>query len=104
MFGVVLYEKQNFIITTARGGYVVYNKEKPFEDGHTHLKKFSSCKSAIYLALNKQIPKGNNVYFLDSLIRISTDKNYINRLFQRIVHLKCGRKVYTNKKRGGRKL
>ena len=75
--GRLFYNKGNFIILAVRRGYVVYNTEKEFNKGHTHLRNFKSAKNAIYFVINKNIPKESGLYFLTSLLRISSDEAYI---------------------------
>ncbi|CAH2211852.1 hypothetical protein [Tepidibacter aestuarii] len=79
MFSKV-YEKKEFIIFPIKKGYVVYNLKKDFSNGHTHLRNFNSAKMAIDLVVNKKIPKSTNFYYLTSLIRISQDEDYINKI------------------------
>ena len=74
------YIKKNFIIIKVKNGYIVHNTEKIFEDGHTHLKSFKASKTAIDLVLNGKIPRSTNFYYLESLIRLSKDTKYINKI------------------------
>ena len=74
------YIKKNFIIIKVQNGYIVHNTEKNFEDGHTHLKSFKASKTAIDLVLNGKIPRSTNFYYLESLIRLSKDTKYINKI------------------------
>ena len=76
----LVYIKKNFIINKVSNGYIVINTNKQFEDGHTHLKSYKASKTAIDLVINRKIPKSTNFYYLESLIRISEDKNYIKKL------------------------
>lgn len=79
--GNEVYQKKNFsIIKIDRSGYIVINKNKDFEEGHTHLKSFKTAKMIVDLALNKLIPNHLSQYLLISLIRISEDLEYINKL------------------------
>jgi hypothetical protein len=73
----VRYKKKEFIIFSVRNGFIVYNTKKEFKEGHTHLNNFKACKNAIYFVLNRKIPKDKSKYYLNSLKRISNDKNYI---------------------------
>lgn len=96
----LVYIKNNFIITKVENGYIVINTSKEFKKGHTHLKSFKASKTAIDLVLNKKIPKSTNFYYLESLIRLSDNEAYIekiNSLMQ--VRKQKGRKsVYVIKK------
>lgn len=75
-----IYERKEFIIFQVKEGYIVYNTKKEFEGGHTHLKHFEAAKTAIDLVINKKIPKSTDGYYLASLIRLSDDDNYINKI------------------------
>ena len=75
----LVYIKKHFIITKVQNGYIVYNTDKEFEKGHTHLKSFKASKTAIDLVLNSKIPRSTNFYYLESLIRLSSDKKYIEK-------------------------
>ena len=62
--------------------YIVHNTNKPFEDGHTHINNFNTAKYLAYLIAYKRMPKNNHLsfYLIDSLIRLSDDNKYINKL------------------------
>ncbi|HBF0312723.1 hypothetical protein KWW45_11325 [Clostridioides difficile] len=75
-----IYERKEYIIIKVRNGYIVYNTNKIFEEGHTHLKCYNAAKTAIDLAIKKKIPRSHSLYFLTSLIRISNDINYIKNI------------------------
>ena len=71
---------KDFIIFNAGNGYVALNINKPFKNGHTHTNKHSIAMILCKLASRKQMPKSRNKRFAESLIRISDDMDYINRL------------------------
>ncbi len=71
-----IYKKNEYIIIKVRNGYIVYNTNKIFGEGHTHLKYYNAAKTAIDLAIRKKIPRSYSMYFLESLIRISDDISY----------------------------
>lgn len=70
------------IYSNKKGGYIIHNTRKPFEIGHTHLNNYNTAKYITHLALYKKIPKNNHlsIYLIDSLIRISDDVKYINKM------------------------
>ena len=63
--------------------YIIHNTKKPFHEGHTHINNFNTAVYLINLALHKSVPNRNLKYFIHSLIRISTDKEYINKLMDK---------------------
>lgn len=75
-----IYERKEFIIFKVREGYIVYNVKKNFQEGHTHLRHFEAAKTAIDLVIRKKIPKSTHGYYLTSLIRLSKDDAYINKI------------------------
>lgn len=75
-----IFERKEFIIFQVKEGYIAYNTKKAFEEGHTHLKHFNAAKKAIDLVISKKIPKSTNVYYLTSLIRLTNDDNYVEKI------------------------
>lgn len=79
-----IFERKEFIIFQVKEGYVVYNTKKDFEEGHTHLKHFNAAKNAIDLVISKKIPKSTNVYYLTSLVRLTNDEKYEEKITELI--------------------
>jgi hypothetical protein len=79
-----IYEKREFIIFQVKDGYIIYNTKKNFQEGHTHLRHFEAAKTAIDLVIKKKIPKSTDAYYLTSLIRISEDNSYIEKIHELI--------------------
>lgn len=75
-----VYEKNEFIIIQVKNGYIAYNTKKAFEEGHTHLRCFTSAKTAIDLVIRKKVPRSTDKYYLTSLIRLSEDIVYIKKI------------------------
>ncbi len=82
-----VYSRKEYIILAVKKGYIVYNINKPFDKGHSHLRSFSMAKTIIENCINKRTPKTNNLYLLESHIRISTDKKYI-KLVEELIEAK----------------
>lgn len=82
----LVYTKKNFKVFYSKEhkNYIVYNMKKPFQEGHTHLQKYEQTQYAIDCVLKNKIPKKTNKYFLVSLLRLTKDKKYMERL-QRII-------------------
>ena len=76
-----VYEKEHFIILKVRSGkkigYIAYNTNKEWEDGHTHLESFNMAKTMIDNVIRHKKPKTKNIYLLNSHIRLSDDPKYI---------------------------
>lgn len=73
---VLLYKKREFRIYGNNDEYIIHNSKKEFSEGHTHINNYKTAKWLIDLAIHKSIPNRKKRYFLESLIRISTDNTY----------------------------
>ena len=81
---VLLYKKREFRIYGNHNEYIIHNSKKEFSEGHTHVNNYKTAKWLIDLAIHKSIPNRKKRYFLESLIRISTDNTYRNSLKREI--------------------
>lgn len=61
---------------------------------HTHMKSRSACENIIKNVIHKKIPNNVGNYYLSSLIRVSIDERYNDRVQQLIDFRKLGRKQY----------
>ena len=75
-----VFERKEYIILAVKKGYVVYNRNKDFDEGHSHIYGFDVAKTVIDNCIRKKMPKTRNLYLLSSHIRISTDDKYINMI------------------------
>lgn len=71
-----IYERKEYIILKVKKGYIVYNTKKVFENGHTHLQSFEMSKTIIDNSIRKKRPKTNNIYLIESHIRVTNDSKY----------------------------
>ena len=76
-----VYEKEHFIILKVKSGkkigYIAYNTNKEWEEGHTHLESFNMAKTIIDNVIRHKKPKTKNLYLLYSHKRLSDDPRYI---------------------------
>lgn len=82
---MTLYKRKNFKIygtVSSDEGYLIVNENKEFEQGHSHINNYKLAKHIIDLAINHKIPRNDKTFIIDSLIRISSDKDYVRRLSQ----------------------
>ena len=80
---VLVYRNKNYYIySNMHNGYILYNKNKKFKDGHTHINNFNTAKYIAHLSLYKLKPKKNHLsnYLFESLIRVSDDSTYIQMI------------------------
>lgn len=73
-----IYKKENYIVVPIENKFIVININKVFKDSYTNVKNIGVARLLIDLAITKELPR--NPYFVDNLIRISVDKNYIKEL------------------------
>lgn len=77
-----IYQSINYKIYRANNGFIIHNICKSFVEGHTHVQKYDTCMVIIKLLKNKALPKSRSMYFLKSLLRLSDDDKYSNKLKQ----------------------
>lgn len=86
-----VYTKRSFHIYRIENDFIVYNTNKTFKQGHTHLKSFNSAQYVIDLVLYKDIPHDLDIYRLRSLVRLAEDEEYIVKV-QELIDTKVERK------------
>lgn len=79
-----IYRRREFIIFRSRGCFIVQNVSKHFKQGHTHLRSFTQAKRAIDLCIAEKVPQNSSIYYLKSLLRLSKNKKYEDRLLELI--------------------
>lgn len=82
-----IYQRKQYIILDVKKGYIIYNAEMSFLKAHTHVRSYRVAKTIINNCIMKKTPKTNNLYLLESHIRISTDKKYI-KLVEELIEAK----------------
>lgn len=92
-----VFERKEYIILQVKKGYIIYNQNKSFSTGHTHIRSYTVAKTIIDNCINRKRPKTKNIYLLESHIRISTNEKYINLLKELIENNKTKEK-YVNEK------
>lgn len=83
----MIYSKGGYNIYRSRYkkcGYIIHNSRKEFKNGHTHIESFRVAKEIVDSVIEEKIPNHFSIYFLISLIRISDDEEYIERINKRI--------------------
>ena len=87
-----MYERKEYIILAVKKGYVVYNTEKPFAIGHSHIYGFNTAKTVIDNCIKKKMPKTRNLYLLSSHARVSNDEKYI-RLVKELIEIRKSKDI-----------
>lgn len=84
MGGRIVYSKKNMRIYRINpNAFIVHNENKDFKSGHTHINNYNTAKYILNLVYHSSIPqKKISNYLLESIIRLSTDKYYIEQIKQ----------------------
>lgn len=100
----IIYEKEQYVVWEDCGGYVVWNTDKNFHKGHTHLESFTRVKEVIDSMLEFNFPLHFSNYFIISMQRLSNNKPFTEKLKE--IHqarLSKGKKLgYRNINNGAR--
>jgi len=83
----IKYRYKNFIILAFPNeskGYIVYNKSKPFDQGHTHVKFYRVAKYIAHCAYNLEIDEKMCKRTIVSLLRLTNKKSYKYKLELRL--------------------
>lgn len=75
-----IYEHGKFIVLEGHNQYIVVNKSKKFESGHTHINNYNTARWLIRLSEGLIVPKNISIYLVESLIRINNNPDYLRQL------------------------
>ena len=81
---ILIYKKRNFNVYDAGSDqYIIHNNRYEYDNHHTHIRSFKTCKFLIDLVIHRSIPKHLSDYLITSLIRISNDEDedYLSKLY-----------------------
>ena len=84
-----IYKRKEYNIYKVNHGFIVHNTNKPFKSGHTHVKSFYKAKSFIDLCVRKKIPNTPRAWEIESLMRITNNNTYYNKLRDMLEGLRC---------------
>lgn len=82
--------------------YIVYNTNKEWNKGHTHIKTLKQAEYLCDCIRKNKVPTNVNKYFIISLLRLSNDEKYSNKLESKL-HSFQGSKGYRNTPQNVRK-
>lgn len=75
-----VYRYDQFIVRkTTDGEFVVVNTKSRY-DCHSHVKTVQAGKALCKLAAKHKLPKNKDLYFIESLIRLTNNKKYLCEL------------------------
>lgn len=75
-----VFQRKEYSIYAVHDGFIVHNTNKPFKLGHTHVKSFYKAKSFVDLCIRRKLPNEPREWEIKSLLRISNDNTYKNKL------------------------
>lgn len=77
-----IYRYDQFVIKkTKEEGYVVVNLNASY-DCHSHVKSIQAGKALCKLAAKRKVPRNRDLYFIESLIRLSNNRKFLTELKQ----------------------
>lgn len=77
-------KKKQFIVFQVSNGWIVYNTDKEFKQGHTHLRSKQSALALVDFALKEKIPRRCGFYYLISLCRVSNNIDFVGKVLSLI--------------------
>lgn len=75
-----VYNKYGYVVIPYKKGFIVHNTAKPFQEGHTHVYLYKEAKRIVHHAYRRTIPECYNARFIESLIRVSNNAHFIEKL------------------------
>lgn len=91
-----IYSKKGFIVFRVGDGFIVHNTNKEFKEGHTHIMNYNTAKHVIDLVSHKSLPHHLSRYLLTSLVRLSDDEEYKEKV-NLLISNKRKKQVYVNR-------
>lgn len=77
-----IYRYDQFVVKkTTDGEFVVVNTKSDYSC-HSHVKSIQAGKALCKLAAKHKLPKNRDLYFIESLIRLTNNKKYLCELKQ----------------------
>lgn len=77
----VVYRYKTFKVIKKYNHFLIVNTRKPFDDGHTHVNgSLDVCIAMIKTVYDEVLPESRDIFFLQSLIRLSSNRKYRLRI------------------------
>lgn len=97
----IIYGKYGYsIYKSTECGIIAHNTGKEFANGHTHVNNVKTAKYLIDMCHYKRIPRHLSIYLLVSLLRLSDDGEYQNKISALIEEKKQRKQTYYNVNKG----
>ena len=75
-----IFQRKEYSIYRASDGFIIHNTNLPFKGHHTHIRGFHKAKSLVDLCIRKKLPNTPKKWEIQSLLRISNNQTYKNKL------------------------
>ena len=82
-----IFQRKEYSIYKAKDGYIIHNTNLPFKGHHTHIRSFHKAKSLVDLCIRKKLPDTPRAWEIQSLLRISNNQTYKNKLLMLLQEL-----------------
>lgn len=92
-----IFRRGEFVILKVGNEYIVVNRNKVFREGHTHIKSFGTAEYVINMARYRRLPRHLSPYLLTSLVRITDDAEYAEKIRGLISAKREKKQRYTNR-------
>ena len=79
--GKLVYQHNEYSVMKISEGYVIVNTNGEYRN-HGHVKRLKTCKLIIKLIESNKVP--NSDYLRGTVLRLSLDENYKNKVFNKI--------------------
>lgn len=77
-----IFQRKEYSIYRCSDGFVVHNTNKKFKNGHTHVSNFYKAKILVIMAIKREIDDKLSKRDIQSLIRLTNDNRYRNKLLE----------------------
>lgn len=93
--GRVVYQEDEYLVVEDKNGHVIINTKGEYRN-HGHIKTDNTAKLLIRLMKNKIVPDSN--YLRETVLRISLDDDYKNKIRNKIEKDKNKQKYFNPQK------
>ena len=82
-----IFQRKEYSIYRVKDGFIIHNTNLPFKGHHTHIRSFHKAKSLVDLCIRKTLPDTPRAWEIQSLLRISNNQTYKNKLLMLLQEL-----------------
>ena len=82
-----IFQRKEYSIYRVKDGFIIHNTNLPFKGHHTHIRSFHKAKSLVDLCIRKKLPDTPRAWEIQSLLRISNNQTYKNKLLMLLQEL-----------------